>query len=251
MKDLVNLKGHFKVESLNRNLNVIDEWSEDNLIMETARISMAEMFSLLTTNTGISKFVIGSKGHDPADIRIPKTSSEGFVSTRDRLFSEAIDVIDPDELTVLKGDVVKYTSASNASATQNNYYEYTGAGAILGIVASIDFATNWVDLGAVDPYTYSIAFDLPEVASGSALNIVEDDGVVGSTVTITQTGNEVEFVHYLSISAGNQADDPVAGVSTFTEAAMYMNGRIFCMKTFPAKIKDNASTLRITWTIAF
>lgn len=139
------------------------------------------------------------------------------------------------------------------TGTTGNYYEYIGTGATSLLVDNIDFTNTavWTDLGATAPYTYSIEFDLPKTQTGNGLNVVEDDGAVGSTVEVTQTDNEVQFVFNVSTLAGNQANDPTPGSSTFTEAAMYANGRIFSMKTFGSKIKDSTVVLKITWTIAF
>lgn len=249
MKDTLQFKGHFKIEALDKDNNVVDQWQEDNLIMESARLTMAEIFTLASTNAGINKIVLGSKGYN-GDVRIPKTSTEGFVDTRDRLFSETIDVADGETNTYLRGDIIKYTGNANATGTQNNYYERTG-GTTTVATSSINFATGWTDLGTEAPYTYTVTFDLPGTSSGNALNIVEDDGIVGSTVSIDQNDNDVQFVFSISTLAANGADDPQPGSTTFTEAALYANDRVFSMKTFGSKIKDTTVLLKITWTISF
>ena len=255
MKDMLKFKGHFKIEAIDANNNgtVLDEWQDDNLIMENARLSMAEMFSLLSSNIGIHKIVLGSKGHN-VDYRIPKTSSEGFVASRDRLFSESIDIDDGEIVAAIRlGDVVKYVGSGNGTGTQNNYYEYIGTGLTNKSVDSINFANTavWTDLGATAPYTYTMTFGLPNIPYGTFLNVVEDDGTVGSTGIVSQTDGEVQFVFEFSTLAANNGNDPVAGASTFTEAAMYANNRIFSMKTFGSKIKDSTVLLRVTWTIVF
>ena len=56
MTDMVNLKGHFKIQSIDVNNNILDEWEEHNMIMENARYTMSELFSNLETNTFINKF---------------------------------------------------------------------------------------------------------------------------------------------------------------------------------------------------
>lgn len=114
MKDVLNFKGHFKIEAIDakNNSTVIDTWQDDNLIMETARLSMAELFAMLTTNVGINKIVLGTKGFN-GDVRIPKTSSQGFVNTRDRLFSETIEAPEAGLISTLRlGDVIHFTGTS-------------------------------------------------------------------------------------------------------------------------------------------
>lgn len=251
MEDFVKFKGHFKVEAFDQSNNVIDCWQDDNMIMQTARLTMAELFALLTTNASVNRVVLGTKGYN-GDVRVPKTATQGFVDTRNRLFSETIDANDGGLIDLKKGDIIRYIGATNPTGTSMNYYEYQGNPIDQRAVADMDFgSSNWIDLGTTSPFTYTINFDMPRTTSGNALNIVEDDGAVGSTVEVTQSGNDVQFVISLSTLAGNGADDPTPGSTTFTEAALYANDRIFAMKTFSSKIKDTTVLLKITWTISF
>lgn len=82
------IKGHFTIQSLDKDGNVLDEYKEDNLIMDTARTIMAERLSNIVAKTTIDKIVIGTEGHKTGDILTPKDSSDGFVSSRTQLFSE-------------------------------------------------------------------------------------------------------------------------------------------------------------------
>jgi len=94
MNEKINFKGHLKVEQLDINRNIISSWEDSNLIMDTARIDMAGLISNFSGSNPINKFVIGNNGHTPGlgkvseNILFPKTSNEGFVSTRTQLFSE-------------------------------------------------------------------------------------------------------------------------------------------------------------------
>lgn len=88
MKDIfAQFKGHFTVECLDKNLNVIDRYEEDNLIMDKARINVCDLVTGLSVGKHINKFVLGTQGHD-SSLTDPKTSSDGFISSRTQLFSE-------------------------------------------------------------------------------------------------------------------------------------------------------------------
>lgn len=255
MKDLLalnNLKGHFKIEMIGKDGSVQDTWEQQNLIMDSARTTVAELFTLLSTNTSVGKIVLGTKGYN-GDIRVPKTSIEGFVPNRDRLFSEPEAFANGQVKDLNTGDVFLYSGSTAAGGVNGRYYEYIGSPQTDVPLTSINFtnATYWDDLGTDAPYNYEISFDLPTTAIGQCANIVETDTGAGSIVSINQTGSDVTFTTELGITAGNGQNDPVVGSTTFTEAALYANGRIFSMKTFGAKIKDATVSLRITWTISF
>lgn len=87
MVDKINFKGHLTIQALDKAGNVIDQWADNNLIMETARINMANAIAGMNSGNYINKLVIGTKGHN-ADYLIPKTEAEGFVNTRTQLFSQ-------------------------------------------------------------------------------------------------------------------------------------------------------------------
>jgi len=81
------IRGHFELKCLNKNGEVIDHYEEKNLIMNTASSIVGKMISGLN-GTYINKLVLGTQGHIPGNILIPKTEEEGFVSDRTQLFSE-------------------------------------------------------------------------------------------------------------------------------------------------------------------
>ena len=383
MIDSINFTGYFKIQSIDAQNNVIDEWEDKNLIMQSARESMAEILSGWSSSYGINKFVLGSKGNKSESLFLPKTATEGLVNTRDRLFSETLIVNDTSaNKSVLRGDVVKYEGTANANAITGNYYEYIGD-TTLG-AASIDYnivdftsITQWKELftnfqkvynsttitlytndivnyinGGIEthykylgetaqisigntnfndellweeleslyksvlngdtvelvngdiisyksassgvagkfykyigtdgsivvgsstgqinpalsedfetyiveaPYTYTIEFSLPDIKGQSdqdakVLVTSEDDITTGTTaceVLRTQEGTSVTYQFDIAASVANGSD---SNGEYFTEAAMYANDRIFAMKTFKAKDKDETVLLRIIWTITF
>jgi hypothetical protein len=251
MFDNINLKGHFKIQTIDKNNNVIDEYEDHNMIMESARTSMSEMFANLDSSTFINKFKLGTFGHIGDSILLPKGDINGFVKERDRMFSESITIDINDVIkSISEGDVFEITNA-----TTPGYYRYLGVVVSDYIVSQlvIDTAT-WELIGNNDPnYTYNINFELPQtnddlIDGTVAQNISEDDSGSGSTVSVLQTNTSVTFIIDISTVAANEHQ---GNTSVFTEAALYANNRIFTMKTFKAKIKDNSILLRVRWTITF
>ena len=71
---------------------------------------------------------------------------------------------------------------------------------------------------------------------------------------ITAAGNTtVEYTFEIGSSVGNDQFITPSGsnYSLINEAAIFVNNRIFCMKCFPSKLKDDSTTLKIIWKIIF
>lgn len=93
-------------------------------------------------------------------------------------------------------------------------------------------------------YTYPIAFTNPGTSTGSCVVTSEPDS--GSTVDLTLVNSTVTYTIVIpELSANN------LGTVAFTEAALYCGSDIFSMKCFPAKIKDNTTSIRVIWSIIF
>jgi len=255
MRDLLPFKGHFKIQSIDKNDNVVDVYEDDNMIMLDARTTMAEIFANLNTpKPFIDSFRLSTMGHlnahDAAteSIITPKTPAEGYVMERGRLFGESVTAtVGVTSLVLQTNDVVNFTDAAVPG-----YYVYLGTtnypNAMTVSQADID-GVLWASFGAVAPYTYNIDFVLPgNNSTPAALSVVETDVGSGSEVTVVQSGSSVTFTIDV---AGVAAIGQTGTTSTFTEAALYANGSIFSHKTFKAKIKDSSVTLRIIWTITF
>ena len=255
MQDNIDFKGYFKLECVDVNDKVIDSYEDKNMIMTAARTSMAEIFANLSTSVSVEKFVLGTMGHVEADLLAAKSDVEGFVNTRDRLFSETGSTVGSptninDVLPILNINDVYYINSITGTP---GFYRYLKASTTSYTVSEALVAdiTEWEFLhGTVAPYTYNITFDLPADSTTeiTADNIVEDDAASGSTVLVHQTGTSLTFNVEIVPAAGNLQD---LTNSVFTEAALYANGRIFSMKTFKGKIKDATVSLRVTWTITF
>ncbi len=92
--------------------------------------------------------------------------------------------------------------------------------------------------------TYPIAFTPTDSEDAFATNIIEED--LGTTVHITKSASTVTYLIVIPTGAANGV-----GTTAYTEAALYADTRIFSMKTFGAKVKDDTVSLRITWSIQF
>jgi hypothetical protein len=254
MKDNINFKGHFKIQAIDESNNVIDEWEDNNMIMESARYSMAEMFANLNSSTFINQFKIGSLGHVGDNIILPKGTNEGFVKERTRMFSETEPVGNLDVIaSLMMNDVVLY-------AEDDHYYQYIGASTTDYTISSASVfldTENWTDLGETAPYYYTLDFQLPrtsaETQGDPSTMTGESDsygnsGNTGSEVLVKQDMSNVTFTIDIATASANLQNGTS---SIFTEASLLANDRIFAMKTFKAKVKDSTVLLRIIWTITF
>jgi len=251
MLDNIKLKGHFKIQTIDKNNNILDEYEDHNMIMESARISMSEMFADLNASTFINKIKLGTLGHIGDSILIPKSALDGFVKERDRMFSESYpSTIEINDII----DVIKKNDIFYINATIPGYYRYLNADienyTITDEVVSDEGIWEFIEN---EPYTYSINFELPQentdpINGTIAQNITEDNPGSGSIVSVLQTDTSVTFIIDIGTPAANEHQ---INTSVFTEAALYANGRIFTMKTFKAKVKDSSILLRIRWTIIF
>lgn len=255
MTDLINFKGHFTIQAIDADGHVTDEWSDNNMIMESARTTMSKIFANIVSGTTpfVDTIKLGTLGHVYGNVITPKGTSDGFIKTRDRMFSESIDVADGAVINLKKNDCIRYTGSVNTTGTSNNYYIYTGEGINdLSVSTDADFTdTNiWFDFGVTAPYNYEIGFTIPGVVAGPVdpATITETDSGAGSTVEVEQSDSSVTFTFNIAQPAAN---DTNGGVSVLTEAALYANNDIFAMKTFKAKVKDDTVVLKIIWTITF
>jgi len=244
VKPLREIKGHFTIQTFDKSGKMLSEEKDPNLIMDNSRSAMAKNISGLPSKKSIDKIILGTLGSNNS-IVIPKSSVEGLISSRNRLFSESIDASDTFNQAVLKNDLIRYTGTANTTGTTNNYYTYIGVGETIN-ASTVNFAdtTLFTDLGATAPYTYSVGFTSPAVSGDYATNIVEIDQ--NSTVIVTTGVNNVTYTIDISNNAGNNSSSEI-----YSEAALYAGTDIFSMKTFRGKIKDASVLLRIIWKIQF
>jgi hypothetical protein len=223
------IEGYFILEQFDKDGNLIDKFEDKNMIMLNSKITMRDGMQGMETGSidgdpstrgypFINTFVLGTEGHNPGNILEPRN----FTYQRDHLFS------------------VDNTNGKTYPIT----FDPLAAQGVPG--------SNIIDEG-YDP-------DLP----GSK----NDDSTV-SIFSSTETENEaITYIFYIPVGNANDSGQAIA----YTEAALYSNvgqdipqlglnpgdpliinnyGTIFAMRTFPGKIKDVTSSLRITWKIVF
>jgi len=72
---------------------------------------------------------------------------------------------------------------------------------------------------------------------------------IGTIMTNTNIVNTSSIEYEITL---NEDDANGSGIVGWSEAALFTsNGDIFAMRTFPAKIKDSTTKLKITWKIVF
>lgn len=268
MKDIKNsedylhknpvVEGHFRVDCLDANNNVIDTFEDHNMIMLQARRSMAEIFFNLADAKHAHKIVLGTLGHKDGLLFKAKTEEDGFVKERTHLFSEVSDNIYAlgtlfEE--IFKGDVIKVQDFTDV--TKHSYYQYNGEYTKNFVVDDVTLREYFTKLDH-KPYTYTINFRLPGVDMGDSEScVIAETGSDASndSVRVNIKDTSVIFTFYVDVNNGNKQEHDEGeyddDTSLFSEAGLYVNDRLFAMKTFGSKVKDESVKLRIVWTITF
>lgn len=216
LKDNIDFYGVFSFKSVDCDGNVLDEYTEKNLIMDKARTNMAQLVGGVTVGDGestglaINQFVLGTRGHIDTNIlsyqkvgesdATKPAGNQSFDSTRERLFSETIQ------------DAINYRIP----------FDVRGGNDVTVTVDGQRYETD-TEVGSLE-------------ADNTVRRVVAD-----RTVTYTFT---------IPIDNANSGDinNPVVA---YTEAALYAGDEIFSMKTFPARVKENSVKFIIEWSIIF
>ena len=104
-------------------------------------------------------------------------------------------------------------------------------------------------------FNYQLPFD-PN--SSSNVKTVDADGFVEAAPLVTTTcevqrtitDRVVTYVFTIPDTAANQ-DSGIGFAVAYTEAALYAGNKIFSLKTFPARVKEDTVRFEITWSIIF
>lgn len=249
-------EGHFKIECLDKNNNIIDSFEDHNMIVLSARRSMAELFFNLEGAKFAHKLVLGTCG-SKSEIFKGKDETDGFVKERTHLFSEVQDTIFAQGTLfeeIMKGDIIK---VQDDDITKFNYWQYNGENVKNFVVDNISLNDYFTKLEYA-PYTYTINFKLPQRDTVGSENCAVADrtsNAANDTVQVQLKDTSVIFTFYVDVNNGNEQehndsefDNPT---SLFNEAGLYVNDRLFSFKTFGSKVKDESVKLRIVWTITF
>jgi len=244
------MRGEFKLEVIDaKTMKVIDVEEDKNMIMTGARTTMSKLFAGIAGASLPNKLVIGTEGNVEGSILTPKDSTEGFIKTRNTLFSLLTKSTKSGEIEDLIRNNIIYYEGVNDSFT--GLYRYVG-NTIINLSMN-DVVIESADFEPMDdlPETFSTSFTLPgtQTLSVDGSEIIADDaeGTNGAVVTVLLTGTSVSFRFEIGTDYANGVDN----ATIYTEAGIFAGDDLFCMKTFPAKIKDRTVIFRINWTIVF
>lgn len=188
-----------------------DEYVEQNLIMDEARSNMAQLIGGVTT--------VGDVKGEPINKIVLGT-----------LGHHGSDILDYIAVGGTEGehtfDSTRTALISEETAGAKNYViTFAPEG---GTLVSDTNAEGQMYEG--DTWLFT----------DTTMNTVQRQ-VLNRTVTYT-----------ITIPADNaNSDDPETPIVAYTEAALYAEGEIFSMKTFPGRVKENTVKFIITWSIIF
>lgn len=237
MNEYYKFKGQFKVEVLDKDSNIIDTYEDHNFIMLPARRTIAEMFTN-TQNTGLNKLMLGTSG---VIDYIPITEENGFDKNRTSLYSQYKSVSSGSSVYLFKNEVIK---------VGNSYYRFNGdSGEVT--VSSNTLSSSFTSVQK--PYTYDFKIK-SNIVNGTTNNARNSDNLCTISFTTDTSDNlrntTVTYEFELGLTQGNEQNSE-RNTSAFSEAGLFINNRLFCMKCFPEKIKDSSTKLRIVWKIIF
>lgn len=222
MKDNYNAPiGYFKIDAYDESDKLIETFEQNNLIMDMARPSMALLAGGVSIDTEVSepinRFYIGTQGHRvTAGVdRYPEPKQPN--------------------VTPIPGD------------SPDNYYDST--------------MTQLFSERAIDGSWYYCFEFAPDGAMDKTFNVFgklynKDDvsptkiDTTASSIQRVVVDRTVTYTITIPKNAGNSYNGTPATLS-FSEAALKCGQRIFSMKTFPARFKDDSLKLVITWSIIF
>lgn len=249
MQDKIEYSGYFKINVIDINGNVEDSYEDNNKIMDSAREVMSKLF--FKYGNSINKIVLGTLGHN-GELNILKKDSNGFISARDRLFSE-YKIVGNETIYAIKNDIILYSGDSK-------FYQYFGSNGETSVnYSSVLDTSTWKE--TIEPYSYWITFDMPDTFTingdeiSGTCTVTDERGVADgeitspeSTMTVTMVDGTAKFNLVMS---ANVAQGISQTYRIFTESALYSDLNIFSMKVFPVKYKNNSSQVQIEWSIAF
>lgn len=208
-------KGHFSIEAIDKNGNIIDCYEDNNLIVNSARWVMAKLLANRPEAIGLTGFKMGTRGHNTNTDNIlePKSiGQDGYDESRTKLFSQdSVDAFyysitwDPQNLKNELGQPATWTGDKISFIAVGQKRDQKGT------EADAENAT------------------IP--------------------VTILLGENSVKYTFEIAESWMNGSDS--SSVVAMTEAGLFSKNEMFSIKCFPAKVKDNQTLFRIHWRIIF
>lgn len=231
------LKGEFCIQRI-QNGKIIDEYKDHNYIMVPARTSMAEIF-VGASKRRISKLKLGTAGY-LGDLYTPITEANGFSRTRECLFTDSVKNCNIGQSIKIKTGELINVGGTVYQSKKYGENTYTISSSVLGNSFNV-FS---------DPL-YTTEINIPKYTDSVFPGTNNYSGTEDCEVYIKYDPAEPTTVEYTFVLGSSVGNDQYQTRSNFTEACIYVNNRIFCMKCFPAKLKDDSTTLKIVWRIMF
>lgn len=231
-----SLKGYFCIQRI-KDGKVIDQYEDHNYIMVPARKSMAELF-VGAKQDRITSLRLGYAGF-LNDQYNPITESNGFSRERECLYTDYETKLIGDQITIKPCEIIKVS---------NILYRFKGSTeeAFTVTNANLNSKFNEFEAPLVDPVVIVAKRYTDSVFNGTT-NYAQDPTKGGIYITY-ENDTTVQYTFEVPSSEGNTQ---FGNYSLINEACIYINGRIFCMKCFPSKLKDDSTTLKIIWKIIF
>ncbi len=243
---MIPIRGEFQIESIDKNGNVVEKYSDKNTIM--ARVP--QLFAGQTSGLwkkDIAEYLIvtialGTYGTEVTQLE--DYAPKYVRNTRTNLFSENAFWNSSNPLAPVILDNQKYV------------YQYTFNVVPFGDQGNNTASgapTNYVNQGMNFPHTNWIPDGFREWATPS-------DDMDKTAGTVAVKGN---LVTYNLMIGQNTANDPVniGEPVNYNEAGLYMQlnstpegnplGTLFSMKTFPNIRKDDTCSIKIRWRLYF
>lgn len=235
-----NLKGEFSIQML-RNGKVYDEFRDHNYIMVSARRSVSELFVGASTKR-VTGLKLGTAGY-LGDAYNPITEANGFARSRECLFTDSVAVRNiGDNISVKTGELISVNGITYQSK-EYGVQQYRLSQSILDSKFNLFQSPLYAETIPVKRYS-DIVFN------GDINYSTKTDCSAFIKYSADVSNTTVEYTFEMGSSVGNdQYSNP--NYTLFNEAAIYVNSRIFCMKCFPSKLKDDSTTLKIVWKIIF
>lgn len=231
-----SLKGYFCIQRI-KDGKVIDQYEDHNYIMVPARRSMAELFVGAKKNR-ITSLRLGYAGF-LNDQYNPITESNGFSRERECLYTDYETKLIGDQITIKPCEIIKVS---------NTLYRFKGStqNTLKLTTSNLNSKFKTFETPLVDPVVIVAKRYTDSVFNGTT-NYAQDPTKGGIYITY-ENDTTVQYTFEVPSSEGNEQ---YGSYSLINEACIYINGRIFCMKCFPSKLKDDSTTLKIIWKIIF
>lgn len=207
-------EGFFKIEQFDKDNNLIDSYEDQNMIMRDSKRSVAYLTNGAYPDAVNNMYINAFVLGNKGSVEGDLLTPKSFSFERTGLFAQS-----------------------------------TTGGVTYPIVwnPKLDPNQNPITASTASKYVVSEGSTvLPSVTNDSTVDItIEDDSTI---------------VYVINISNAN-ANGSGEGAIAWTEAGLFtaegtndtsgIGGKIFAMRTFPAKIKENTTNFRITWKIVF